>query len=241
MIRTTTCCCAAALLLGLTAPTHAQVTNPQTPPASNQPNVQQDNVRQQQNQQLQQQNANQLQRQEHSANRIETPATMRTMRASGLIGKGIENPRGESVGSVSDFVLDPTTGKIRYVAVTYGGFLGIGDKMFAVPYEAFAWKVDADNRDAQLLVLDVNQQQLEGATGFDQNNWPNFADATFTSDLDRRYRIQRNVETQQLNQDRPNVDRPIVPAPDANKPDVDIDVNREGIDVDVDRNNPATR
>jgi sporulation protein YlmC with PRC-barrel domain len=116
------------------------------------------------------------------------------LRASKMIGMTISNPSGKNVGKVSDLVLDAETGKIRYAAVTYGGFLGIGDKLFAVPYEAFVCKADPNDPKTRSLVLDVTQKQLEGTEGFDENNWPDFADQKFLSDLDTRYNVKRTHE-----------------------------------------------
>jgi sporulation protein YlmC with PRC-barrel domain len=114
------------------------------------------------------------------------------VRVSQLMGMNIENSQGKSVGEIEDLVLDTKTGKVEYVAVTYGGFLGLGDKLFAVPMKAFQTKTDPDDRDDYVLVLDVTQQQLEGAQGFDQDHWPNFADPKFTDELHRRYRVDRD-------------------------------------------------
>jgi sporulation protein YlmC with PRC-barrel domain len=115
------------------------------------------------------------------------------IRASKLIGMNIENTAGESVGQINDIVLDGTTGKIRYAAVTYGGFLGIGNKMFAVPYEAFQWRIDPNNRNRRILNLNVTKEQMDGAVGFDEANWPDFADQKYTTDIDRRYGIDRSA------------------------------------------------
>ncbi len=133
-----------------------------------------------------------------------------------LTGLDIVNSSGESVGKVYDIVLDGQTGRVRYLAVTYGGFLGFGDKLFAVPFEAFRYHVDPNDADNQAFVLDVTKQQLEGAQGFDKDNWPNFADTKFTGELERRYRVQR--------QDR-----------DGQRRGIDVRINRDGVDVDVDR------
>jgi sporulation protein YlmC with PRC-barrel domain len=115
------------------------------------------------------------------------------IRASQLIGMNIENQRGDDVGEINDLVIDGNSGQVRYVAVTYGGFLGVGDKMFAVPFEAFKARRQAGDQDDYVLTLDVTQEQLKGAMGFDQENWPNFADRNFTSELDRRYGINRRI------------------------------------------------
>ena len=139
--------------------------------------------------------------------------TGKTVRASDVIGMNIYNPQGEDVGEINDVVLDPNTGKVRYAAVTYGGFIGIGDEMFAVPWEAFQCSQDPNDPEEHRLTLDVSKQQLEGAKGFNQDNWPNFADSNFANDLDRRYSLKRNRDG-----------------------NVDVDVNRRGVNVEVDRN-----
>ncbi|MCA9022523.1 MAG: hypothetical protein KDA74_20380, partial [Planctomycetaceae bacterium] len=56
----------------------------------------------------------------------------------------------------------------------------------AVPFKAFELK---QNPEEQILVLNVTQQQLEGAQGFDEDNWPDFADPDFSKELHKRYRI----------------------------------------------------
>lgn len=113
------------------------------------------------------------------------------IRASHLIGMNIENSAEKNVGEINDMVIDARERKIRYIAVTYGGFLGIGSDMHAVPFEAFTFKADPDDQADTVLVLNVTQEQLEGAKGFDENNWPNFADDEFTRSLDQRYETNR--------------------------------------------------
>jgi sporulation protein YlmC with PRC-barrel domain len=124
------------------------------------------------------------------------------IRASQLIGMNIQNDRGDNVGQVNDLVIDGNSGRVRYAAVTYGGFLGVGGKMFAVPFEAFKVQQDADDRDEHVLVLNVTQEQLEGAEGFDEENWPDFANRQFTEDLDRRYKVDRNRSRDRSRNDR---------------------------------------
>lgn len=79
-------------------------------------------------------------------------------------------------------------GEVRYVAVAYGGFLGIGDKMHAVPLSAFQFKRDKGMfYDDTELILNVTKEQLKDETGFDANNWPDLDSETYRIDLDRRY------------------------------------------------------
>ena len=136
------------------------------------------------------------------------------VRVSQLMGANIQNSRGENVGEIEDIVLDATSGKVRYAAVTYGGFLGLGDKLFAVPFQAFKVQRQSADSNEYTLVLNVTQEQLEGAQGFNEDNWPNFADREFTREVDRRYGINQGE----------NVRREVERQREA---DVDVDVDAE--------------
>ncbi|TWU35213.1 PRC-barrel domain protein [Novipirellula aureliae] len=134
------------------------------------------------------------------AGKLDSVTRGANIRVSQLMGYNIQNAQGESVGEIKDIVMDSRTGKVSYVAVTYGGFLGMGNKLFAVPFEAFKVQVDPDevadddiDEDDYVLVLNVTQQQLEGQTGFDEDHWPNMADQQWRADLDKRYGVQRNM------------------------------------------------
>ena len=99
---------------------------------------------------------------------------MTILSASTLSGDKVCNSAGEDLGKIEDFMLDMESGRIRYAVLSFGGVLGVGNKLFAVPADALV--VDQARK---CLVLDVNQETLENAPGFDKNEWPNFADADF--------------------------------------------------------------
>ncbi len=85
-----------------------------------------------------------------------------------------------------------STGKVRYAAVSYGGFMGMGDKMYAVPMDAFIFKRDKDMFfDDVTLILNVTQEQLKDEKGFDNKNWPDLDDEGYRNDLNTRYNIKR--------------------------------------------------
>lgn len=88
--------------------------------------------------------------------------------ASTLSGDKVVNSQGEDLGKVEDFMLDLENGRIRYVVLSFGGFLGVGDRLFAIPPEAM--RVDTEN---EQMVLDVDRTRLENAPGFDKDHWPN--------------------------------------------------------------------
>jgi sporulation protein YlmC with PRC-barrel domain len=106
----------------------------------------------------------------------------RNLTAKTLIGDNIRNSQGENLGNVQDLMIDLEGGKIAYVVVSYGGFLGMGDKLFAVPWNAF--RLDADNHN---FILDVDQDVLKNAEGFDKNNWPNVADRDWGQRVHQHY------------------------------------------------------
>ena len=109
---------------------------------------------------------------------------------SKFIGKNIKNSQGDNLGEVKDIVLD-SKGKVRYVAVSFGGFLGIGDKMHAVPLSAFRFKRDKGVfYDDTELILNVTKEQLKDEKGFDAKNWPDLDNETYRMNLDKRYNVK---------------------------------------------------
>lgn len=113
------------------------------------------------------------------------------IRASQLIGMNVYSAtdRETSLGEINDLVLDARTGKIGYVALSYGGVLGIGDKLFAIPWRSFKTAVNDDNE--VMLLLNVDQKKFENAPGFNQDAWPDFSDSEFTNTVDKYYGTQR--------------------------------------------------
>jgi sporulation protein YlmC with PRC-barrel domain len=100
-----------------------------------------------------------------------SPDNLTLFRTSDLIGMKVWNSKGEDLGKIDDLVVDGPTGKIRYAALSHGGFLGMGDKLFAVPWDQFKLSRDvAKNRTD--LVLNVSLATLEKAPGFNKDNWP---------------------------------------------------------------------
>ncbi len=103
-------------------------------------------------------------------------------KASDLIGMAIYSQSDDSkIGSINDLVLDQN-GHIKYVAVSFGGFLGMGSKLFAVPFEA----INFENTDGAHARIDVTEEAQKLNKGFDQNVWPTEADRAFTNGNMRR-------------------------------------------------------
>jgi sporulation protein YlmC with PRC-barrel domain len=101
----------------------------------------------------------------HEGAKANTP--LRFLTASSVIGDKVFNPAEERLGTIKDIMLDLTGGKIEYVVVEMGGFLGIGEKFFAIPYSLM--KVDPSN---ERFILNQSKEILENAPGFDKDHWP---------------------------------------------------------------------
>lgn len=89
------------------------------------------------------------------------------LKVSSVIGMKVQDTEGKRLGDIKDLVIDPMDGSIGYAVLDFGGFLGIGDKYFAVPWEALQWTADR-----KVIVLDVTKKDLKQAPGFDKNHWP---------------------------------------------------------------------
>ena len=92
---------------------------------------------------------------------------LRTLSSSSIHGTNVKNPQGEDLGSVEDLMIDLQDGRIAYAVLSFGGFLGFGDKLFAVP-----WSALTVNTEDETLIFNVDKEQLENAPGFDKDNWP---------------------------------------------------------------------
>ncbi|MDO9106433.1 MAG: PRC-barrel domain-containing protein, partial [Methylovulum sp.] len=104
-----------------------------------------------------------------SAERVQTcnESMQRVTRASKIIGTPVKNPKGDNLGNIKELVLDPRSGKVVYAVVSFGGVLGMGDKLFIVP-----WKALNGSRDKEYYLLDLDKTTFTSAPGFDKKQWP---------------------------------------------------------------------
>jgi len=105
--------------------------------------------------------------------------------ASTLSGDSVRNAAGEDLGKISEIMIDIPSGRVAYAVLSFGGFLGLGDKLFAVPWNAL--KVDEDEK---CFIFNVDRKTIENAPGFDKDNWPDMSDATWGSDIATYYNVR---------------------------------------------------
>ena len=119
-------------------------------------------------------------------------ATRRVLSAGTLNGDSVKNRAGDSLGKIEDIMIDLESGDVAYAVLSYGGFLGMGDKLFAVPWSAL--ELNAEEHE---FILDVDKSPLENAPGFDKDNWPDFADTSFGTQVHSHYGEQPYWERNQ--------------------------------------------
>ncbi|HTS24020.1 MAG TPA: PRC-barrel domain-containing protein [Casimicrobiaceae bacterium] len=106
------------------------------------------------------------------------------MDAATLTGDSVVNASDEDLGKVEAIMLDVQSGRIAYAVLSFGGFLGMGAKLFAIPWSALT--LDAEEK---RFILDVPKEKLENAPGFDKDHWPSMADRTWASGLHSYYGV----------------------------------------------------
>ncbi|MCH7344747.1 PRC-barrel domain-containing protein [Pelomonas sp. CA6] len=109
-------------------------------------------------------------------------AAARDARVSQLIGKEVRNPQGEKLGEINDLIVDVNNEVIHYAILSFGGVMGLGDKLFAYPLSVFRHASDRDE-----LVLDVDKERLKRAPGFERNRWPDWSSSDYTASVERHF------------------------------------------------------
>jgi hypothetical protein len=107
------------------------------------------------------------------------------MTASTLEGDRVVNEEGEDLGKITDIMIDVPKGRVAYAVLSFGGFLGMGDKLFAIPWSALI--LDADEK---CFVLDVDKEVLKNASGFDKDHWPSMGDQRWATQVHTHYGVR---------------------------------------------------
>lgn len=106
----------------------------------------------------------------------------RVLSASTLAGDRVRNSGGDDLGKIEELMIDIPSGRVAYAVLSFGGFLGMGNKLFAVPWNALT--LDEDEHE---FVLNVDKNVLENAPGFDKDNWPDMANPNWGSQVYGHY------------------------------------------------------
>jgi sporulation protein YlmC with PRC-barrel domain len=123
-----------------------------------------------------------------SLDNVDKVTQSHSVRASKVVGMEVRNEKGEKLGKVHDLVLDTNSAKIRYAAISFGGVLGLGDKLFAVPWTSLDTRRGKDAND-YYFVMAADPKMLKNSPGFDKDHWPDFGDSKYTSQIDKSFQV----------------------------------------------------
>ncbi|MBF0526394.1 MAG: PRC-barrel domain-containing protein [Deltaproteobacteria bacterium] len=103
--------------------------------------------------------------------------------ASKIIGETVVNRQNENVGKIDELVIDAKRNRIAYAVLSFGGFMGMGNKLFAMPWEALEFSPTKNK-----LILNVDKESLKTAPGFEKGDkWPDFADTVWGESIYKYY------------------------------------------------------
>lgn len=111
-------------------------------------------------------------------------STPQNLSSTSIVGTKVMNHQDEDLGKIEDLMIDLSAGRVAYAVVSFGGFLGMGDKLFAVPFSALTCDCEKE-----VMRLDANKEKLEKAPGFDKDDWPDTADRTWGANVHSHYGV----------------------------------------------------
>ena len=112
-------------------------------------------------------------------------AQYKVMSAATLSGYLVRNRDDEDLGCIEELMMNPETGRVAYAILSFGGFLGFGGKLYAVPWSAL--ELDPEER---VFLLNADRETLEKAPAFQEENWPDFGDLDWGSKVHQFYGLR---------------------------------------------------
>ncbi len=123
--------------------------------------------------------------QQHQAVGIAESAAL--VRVHEILGTSVENRQGDNLGKIEDLVFDSKDGKIRFCVVSYGGMLGIGSKLTAVPYHDVALPSASDQK-SRVAYLEISKADLAKAPSFAGSSWPDMTNADWVRNTEKFFK-----------------------------------------------------
>lgn len=104
------------------------------------------------------------------------------MPVSVIIGKDVESTAGENLGKIERLAIHLKSGQVAFAIVSLGNFPEIGDKLFAIP-----WNALSIDKNKMRIIFTISKDKLKNAPGFDENNWPDMNDSQWIAKIYRYY------------------------------------------------------
>ena len=102
-----------------------------------------------------------------------------------VIGVKVKNHADETLGEICEIMLDKNTGQVAYAVLESGSFLGLGGKLFALPWKTFSY-----DPNKECFVCNLDKERLENAEGFDKDHWPDMSDRRWGEGISKYYGVK---------------------------------------------------
>src|SRR5262245_22694215 len=99
-----------------------------------------------------------------------------------IVGCRVENPKGEHLGKIEGFKIDLSEGRVLYCVLSFGGFLGVGEKLFPVPVEAISFRSN-DKGKLDRCILDIDKDTVKNAPGYKKDELPSTTDRDYATTI----------------------------------------------------------
>jgi sporulation protein YlmC with PRC-barrel domain len=117
---------------------------------------------------------------------LESAIAPRAVAPETLVDRALTNAAGDDLGTVEEVLIDPMSGRIAYLLVEHGGFLGIGDELFAIPWAVVRYLPGDEER----LLIDIDEAQLERAPRFSRTDRSPFGEREWALSVHSFYGVQ---------------------------------------------------
>lgn len=101
-----------------------------------------------------------------------------------IIGAEVRNHQDEKLGKIETLMLDKVQGTVTYVILSFGGFLGLGDKLCALPWSIFSY-----DKAKECFMINLDKEKLKNAPSFDPKQYPAASSDYWKTTVNQYYNV----------------------------------------------------
>ena len=113
---------------------------------------------------------------------LRSSETIRLIGSDKVEGTNVYNHAGDHLGQIDKVMIDKRSGKVSYAVMSFGGFLGLGEEHYPLPWDVLTYDVERDG-----YVVDLNKEKLQGAPSFGPGAEPAWSDPLYNREIYGHY------------------------------------------------------
>jgi len=110
---------------------------------------------------------------------IATDETVQLISSDKVEGTAVYNPNGDRLGTIANLMVDKLSGQVDYAVMSFGGFLGIGEDYYPLPWNKLTYKPSMGG-----YVVDLDKRVLDQAPRYSAADRPDWSDRRYTARID---------------------------------------------------------